>query len=760
MRQEHIQEIIQQRQPLALRVMKAHESLSAVSDSFRKFHFQCRGIFQDKELAKEFDGVVHILEEADKINENVTKCLAELKHIQSRLNRKTLNIAVIGRARQGKSRLLQTITGLSADEIPDGSGAFCTGVRSEIINEDTDTTYASVNFLTEEKFINENVAPYFAELREYDPEVFSIIPTSLSEFRTLPIPAPERSQETSVSQHLKHLADLQINIPKYEGLLDQRPKRIKKEEIREYVAQDDKEGHRVYYNYLAVESVEIYCRFPNDDVGALKLIDLPGLGDTRLGDVGRVVNALKDQVDLVLFLSKPSNQGAGWQDIDTELYSKARSALGEKLPIERWAFWVFNHVSEKGADNETQCIMLRDTIGSEQIRVAETVIVDCTKNDEVSSNLIDPALSHLSKYIERNDLEYAENLQNMLKSAVQDMKSFVENLRSLLKDDDDFDKDSDTFDVLFEELWEDLRDEMQKYVGEDAPLRANRTEPYTELQKEIENVLTAESENEFPLKEDEIKRASRGEGGIWTAYQNALHYLRTRLSGELQMSLDRILNDLLEEMKSEFTKIFANSGKLEGHFKVSDYKLLGKMIEYIETSGESEGMPTLLKGLKFLDEWTMSYRSFIQHRLRRSLNVLDPEDDECKEKGTPKNPAQAIEMLQGSYKEAIYKIKQALEGIYTEPNEAVFAVAEEFKDIMIRSTEIRKNSDDDKEKPRQKYKNDLKIQWRRFYKPIRGYVWQEEYGHSQRRRDVNVKLRAPLDGLMTMLKDSQFEFLS
>lgn len=755
--QERIRAIINQRQPLALRVMKARENLSSALDSFGKFRFLCREIFQNKELAGEFDGVLHILGEADKVTGDAEKCLAELRHIQHRLTRGTLNIAVIGRARQGKSRLLQTITGLSADEIPDGNGAFCTGVRSDIINEDTEVTYAVVNFLTSDGFISSKIMPYFDDLRKYSPGIFPAAPVSISEFRNLDIPEPEDSQDTLISQHLKHLAELQKNLPEYENLLDQKPLRIKKDEIRLYVAQDDKEGNRGYCNYLAVESVEIHCRFPNSDVGELKLIDLPGLGDTHLGDAGRVVNALKDQVDLVLFLSKPSNSGAGWQDIDTDLYRKARSALGEKLPINRWAFWVFNHDSRPGADNGIQCRLLRDSIGDAQIKVAETVIADCTNYDEVSENLIGAALSHLSENIGRNDLEYAGNLQDMLKSAVQNMKDFMQNVREMLKSDDDSDRDSDTFDVLFEALWESLRNEMQNYVGEDSQLRAARNEQYTKLKDEIEKVLDDEKTNDFPLTENDIKRASLGEGGILTAYQNALHYLRTRLSGKLQFSLDFILNELLTEMKSGFTKIFAGAGKLEGRFHTSGHELLSMMTDYIITSGESENMPTLLKGLQFLDSWTMTYRSFIQHRLRRALNVLDPEEDECKDKGTPKNAAQAVDILKDSYYETIYKVGQALDGIYTEPNEAAFAVADEFKDIMIRSTEIRTHSDNDNENH---HRNDLKIQWRRFYRPIRGDVWPNDYGHSQRRRDVSAKLRAPAESLLSLLKDSHFDFLN
>jgi len=39
-----------------------------------------------------------------------------------------------------------------------------------------------------------------------------------------------------------------------------------------------------YFDYLSVKEVKIYCKFPNNDVGKVVLIDLPGLGDTNFAD--------------------------------------------------------------------------------------------------------------------------------------------------------------------------------------------------------------------------------------------------------------------------------------------------------------------------------------------------------------------------------------------------------------------------------------------------------------------------------------------
>ncbi|MGY1669422.1 hypothetical protein [Geodermatophilus sp. SYSU D00710] len=58
--------------------------------------------------------------------------LAECQGLTTRMSRPTLTVGAVGLARMGKSRFLQSLTGLTAREIPDSSGGFCTGVTSLI----------------------------------------------------------------------------------------------------------------------------------------------------------------------------------------------------------------------------------------------------------------------------------------------------------------------------------------------------------------------------------------------------------------------------------------------------------------------------------------------------------------------------------------------------------------------------------------------------------------------------------------------------
>jgi hypothetical protein len=745
MRSERIAGIIERRRPLADSVDKVHGNLNQTLEPLKQFCSQCRTILQNEEIPE----VAQIYEDSARLAGDSESLRGDLERLHNRFSRNTLNIAVIGRARQGKSRLLQTITGLSTEEIPDGNLQFCTGVRSDIVNDpQTESAYARVHFLSGYRFIQENVAPYFSELQRCLPAI--VCPSTVDEFRNIALPAtgslktrPEEA--TQMDLHLQHLKDLQEHLPQYKDLLDRLPLTIRKEEIREYVAQDNREGERVFFKHMAVDKVEIFCRFPNSDVGKLRLIDLPGLGDTRIGDVERVVRALSDQVDLVFFLSKPSNTGAGWQDNEVHLYSQARKALGEKLPIERWAFWVFNH--DKHANNALQCKTLESTMGNAHIRVSGTVVVDCTDSAEVSEKLIDKALEYLSHYIEENDREYAANVQNRLTDVMRSLRDDVlDRAQAFLGREINDDKESTKFDRLFRKLYNELTSEIQSFVGKGSELRENRKQACEGLERQIESIIEKEEkeldQEPWKITIKEIEKRARGQGGYGGAYEAFLNELRAELSRKLQFDLDDTLEAIVREMKDKLCLVLGKAGRLGKCFGVSDHRLLEKMAALID-EGRAEECPTLREGIVLVRDWTMSFRSFIQHRIRSLLNDLDPLSEESEQwESSPSNADQCLDSLKALYGHTLYNLRgnTVFEEIYSEPNKAAFAVAEDFKDITIRA-------------------HGAEDEWRTFYRALnRADVWPEEYDRSHRRSEMFTKLREPVENLKKLCNPANFTF--
>ena len=254
---------------------------------------------------------------------------------------------MVGRARQGKSRLLQSLTGLTTTEIPDGDRQHCTGVRSTIRHNPDMATYGEVYFYSELSFLNDVIAPYYEKLN------LGAKPNNLVEFasKSLP-PLPENLPGYAEPGAMyEHLTRYHNNIDKYVGLLNSPPRRISSEEIREYVAQDTVDGERIFFNYLAVKEVKITCSFPNSEVGQIALVDMPGLGDTGVGDEGRLIKTLSQDIDAVLFVRMPSAKGDYWTDVDVRLYDTARTAIID-LPLDLWSFMILNQTNANSSNSD------------------------------------------------------------------------------------------------------------------------------------------------------------------------------------------------------------------------------------------------------------------------------------------------------------------------------------------------------------------------------------------------------------------------
>ena len=112
--------------------------------------------------------------------------------------------------------------------------------------------------------------------------------------------------------------------------------------------------------------------------------------------------------------------------------------------------------------------------------------------------------------------------------------------------------------------------------------------------------------------------------------------------------------------------ILAEQGRLKNCFEVSDHTMLAKIREFITESGFANDVPTLMEGFTLLDTWKITYRSFIQHRLRSSLTRIDPLDRDSMEYGTPdiNDEDDEINLLETLYKESISALRKTFSEIF------------------------------------------------------------------------------------------------
>lgn len=143
---------------------------------------------------------------------------------------------------------------------------------------------------------------------------------------------------------------------------------------------------------MAVKHVKISCPFPLDEIGAIALVDVPGLGDFRLGDESLVIEALGQEVDFILFIRKPSKDRANFEQNDTQLYDLANKALND-LPSR--SIFVLN--SDRNGENQASCRSLKRDIdsGTVEMPVLDCVIADCSSPDEANTQVLQTVLDNL-----------------------------------------------------------------------------------------------------------------------------------------------------------------------------------------------------------------------------------------------------------------------------------------------------------------------------------------------------------------------------
>ncbi|MFE0462233.1 GTPase domain-containing protein, partial [Kitasatospora sp. NPDC058965] len=300
------------------------------------------------------------------------QCLAvakEMDRTAERFRRPTLTLGMIGRSGQGKSRFLQSLTGLTDDQIPAGKGSFITGVPSHIRHSEHGPGGAEIDFHDERSFVEQVLERYYGALG------LGPAPATVDEFARRELPRPPA--ESTVDQAAwDHLARYHAALPAYRDRLTgpTRTMTVPTGQLRRWVVQADEAGHPLH-DFRAVRQVRISTPFGRPDLGRVSLIDLPGLGDTNLGDVELLRRALGSEVDVAVFLRRPDTHRYGVEEADVRLYEEARAALPE-IPLERWSFMLVNRMAD--GTNEHGVQGFRDSLAGSRIKVVDVIEVDCT----------------------------------------------------------------------------------------------------------------------------------------------------------------------------------------------------------------------------------------------------------------------------------------------------------------------------------------------------------------------------------------------
>ena len=684
-----INQIIDKRKPLSQKITQVETNLRNLTDELYQLEEHRHQLLskiddsatQEKLRNPDFSQFQH----------DISENLGALSKLRERFSRDTLNIGVVGRMRQGKSRLLQTLSGLTNDEIPSLPGEACTAVRSTVYHHDGET-YARVIFHSQDSFLKEVIHPYFRQLK------LGALPTTLDEFAR---PLPNLLTGATNREMIEHLRKYHQDLSKYRSLLRETPEviQIKKTEIPQYITQN-RSG---YFHHLAVKEVKIYSCFRNPDVGKIALVDVPGLGDTKLGDEELMLQTIGQEVDIILFVRRPDGMGDQWQKDDTDLYDKANQVVKD-LP--QRAFLLINNISDNVQQSDL-CLTFKDKIEkksepsalNKSMEFVHCEIADCSSYQE-SSQVLERVLDYLTNKITEMDEKYTEIYQVRL----QELQGLIQvELQKALKCFGQERIDSSVlsrFLPMFNKAYDQMTASLENLLKD---LRNKRENEDIAFKNKLEEVLSiCRTDTGLPdLEQIESKKAELG--GYQIAYPDYLNKIRANLSQHF-LSLDEGLKLSMKEVKAQVGDIFVKY--LDPLTDARQEKLIEAIANLIPEELIYQQPSKIKFGFQMLAEFELSYRGLVQHRIRQQLDILMPDESTAFPLSDEPSAKEILDSLRVAHAKVVYNCEDTLEDILSEPSQAAFAIVEEFNDRIFRA-------------------DGVKDEWQTFLEQNKSLIWLE-----------------------------------
>ncbi len=296
-----------------------------------------------------------------KMQADCSFALAGLEKLNQRFNRKTINIAVAGVGRCGKSTALKAIIGQNQDDnstIPSGNGPAITAGKSTISCVlTTEEEKTVVRFHTAESFLNELVNPLLQSisLSEYQCGTIDDVETldygllrqalemkakdATEAVKSAELAVHQAEDKTAAELHLQqtraystsfnlnyerlsHLKKILEAYPHFRTRLTGGCDTVPLNQTYRYVSYPKNGEPAICY---AVKECHIYSRFPNNEVQALELTDLPGLGTGSQSEKKCFLEGFNYAVDLALMIRRPEGL---FQNFTTEADLGVMDVLG------------------------------------------------------------------------------------------------------------------------------------------------------------------------------------------------------------------------------------------------------------------------------------------------------------------------------------------------------------------------------------------------------------------------------------------------
>jgi len=644
--------------------------------------------------------------------------IKNLRYLHERFSKPPLKIAVAGLPKEGKSTFIRAVTGLPEDVIP-SSQYLCTGAPYTIYNQESNDTFAWVEFYSSDELLNEVIQPYYD-----DPDLnLSNKPASLE---TWIRPSLQINDEDAIKEtKYKRLIAYCDTYLKYKECLNQNRIRAEKNQIRQYITQVN-ESREETHIYRAVKSAEIYTKFPNNDVGQIALIDTPGVGELRIQEEEKLVETLRKNSDIVICVILPRANEYTYQARHTNFFRLMQRGIGK---AEKRCLLVLN---DDGKNSEA-CNRLSTPSELEKwsLKFAQVFIANCTNPEEVGIKVVDPTLNYLAGKIESLD---QDDVSNSFKVVLEKCKETTSILEKLIVEP------SANIQYIssrkYRELFENYFVPKLRAAFKQMRLRfLNRNDGLS-----VKNIVRDKVNTlKLSVPSAEVIESRRNPRDTYDpVFEEVLGQLRVQALKHFQI-LDLELKPLSDEIKKIVAEELRQIGLDKLSTKENGLEFLADIYHLIP-----EPCQLLKSAFRLIQEFELAYFWLIRVKIYEGLETLIPEKNPLKPKSSnPLKPVTA-ELIYQVLNESYIKVKgdllALLGGDATDdlfPNKAALAALDEFIDLAFYAS--------DKEG-----RGIVTGDWQNFIELYKARIWAQDF----EKLEEEVELRDRLSKVIEQARAS------
>lgn len=639
--------------------------------------------------------------------------------VKNRFSRETINIAVVGEARQGKSKLLQTISGLDDKVIPAFVTTDCTGTTSMIRNVKGEPLCADITFRSEREMI-ESVQAYLDDMLGENVRRIE----SFQEIAKLDVDAIKKEIRGSAkTARLEHLEKFVKHFDEWSPCVKSRKLSTRNaEEIKTFVAQHNGKvetdpAREDYYKYLAVKKAIISCEFRFEDAGKIILQDTIGMGDTSLGIGDAMLDTIAKDSDAAVIVKRPEQGSGKFDERDLELYQTLHKQF-ENKNMGKWLFWLINETKgEPYGNNHDRCVAVEEKIKKNEWELAGHAIVDVSDTEKVNNGFLQMVLTTLIQNMDSIDDVLIADLNRLADELYCEYEKLQESVQQILNSEVKNAIDATTF---VQKRWrtfynQTLMGQFKKYQKEWEKKSDQECEEFREYIEEILDGARSRVPSVDVLKRD---LEAGGHHGQSTVYEDHLDFLRTEFTKKFLDIDEKIFDKMLFQIKEYIVQLFA--GDQGGRLK--HIRAVNKITpdEWLSCAAEEifaeEDYEEFKKAFQILNGFKLTVRGFLMNKVRRRVKVMEIETGNEKFTNTGTLEAQAEQirrLLDRKMKGVCDALYVDLAEIYREPNEIFAALMKEFYDRLNFSS----------------VSGDIKAEdlWQRLYINYCTDIWWEEF---------------------------------